>query len=468
MDVFTNAKAVRLKNVHNKYLTADEDEESVTQDRNGSSKNAKWTVEFVEHAENIIHLKSCYNNYLTASDHPFLLGMTGRKVTQTLPMKLDSSVQWEPIKDGGQVKLRTRYGQFLRANGGLPPWRNSVTHDIPHRTTTQDWILWDVDVVDIVVRSSGSLKPPQSLVVDHYDSFASDSSPVSPYSSRSPSFSRQESNDSTGAFGSPPRGGEGRVIYFHIANECGEYDEGEEELGIQFKGNDVSELTKKLEEVCGIENVVVCTKSPLNGKLNPLRLQLPPNNSTMHVVVVPSSSNVFVIPSTIAINEKSLEKICSKTNAKQNCLNLLTSDYRTSYVSLKDLTEVAIDVTLKKLNEAREKFDVLGDGISDNNYDEYSSCSRKYKDAINKLESTKESWKSLNYNNIGENVKDALHNIEHCKKGSLDYSSDVERIIDDAKLACNIIKVTFHQFIHSKKHKNKKQKHEDEDDSNDD
>ncbi|GAA0184668.1 hypothetical protein LIER_31956 [Lithospermum erythrorhizon] len=288
MELFKNAKAVRLRNIHNKYLTADEDEESVTQDRDGSSKNAKWTVEFVD---NIIRLKSCYNKYLTASNQPFLLGMTGRKVTQTVPKKLDSSVQWEPILEGKQVKLRTRYGQFLRANGGLPPWRNSVTHDIPHRTATQEWIFWHVDVVEIVVAHSPVANKPPPALVPYSDSFASDSSSVSEYSSKSPSFSRQESNDSTGTSGSPTRGGEGRVIYFHIANENGDYDEGEEELGIQFKGNDVTELTKRLEEVCGIENVVVCTKSPLNGNLYPLRLQLPPNNSTMHVVVVPSSSD---------------------------------------------------------------------------------------------------------------------------------------------------------------------------------
>jgi len=41
-----------------------------------------------------------------------------------------------------------RYGQYLRANGGLPPWRNSITHDIPHRSTTQDWVLWDIDILE--------------------------------------------------------------------------------------------------------------------------------------------------------------------------------------------------------------------------------------------------------------------------------------------------------------------------------
>ncbi|KAL0364098.1 UNVERIFIED_CONTAM: hypothetical protein Sangu_0507400 [Sesamum angustifolium] len=248
MELFQRAKAVRLKCSHDKYLTAEEDEESVTQDRNGSSRAAKWTVEFVDHSEDVIRLKSCYGKYLTASNQPFLLGMTGRKVLQTLPKRLDSSVEWEPVRDNGAVKLKTRYGQFLRANGGLPPWRNSVTHDIPHRTATQEWILWEVHVVEILEAQSPAAKPPPPLVVEKEESFASESSsPARSHSSLSAGFSRQE-------------------------------------------GSGVEELTRRLEEELGVDGITVCARSPLNGKLYPLRLHLPPNNATMHVVVVPPSS----------------------------------------------------------------------------------------------------------------------------------------------------------------------------------
>ncbi|KAL3643177.1 hypothetical protein CASFOL_013992 [Castilleja foliolosa] len=34
--------------------------------------------------------------------------MTGRKVLQTLPKRLDSSVEWEPIRENGAIKLKTR------------------------------------------------------------------------------------------------------------------------------------------------------------------------------------------------------------------------------------------------------------------------------------------------------------------------------------------------------------------------
>uniref|UniRef100_A0A2N9E125 Uncharacterized protein n=1 Tax=Fagus sylvatica TaxID=28930 RepID=A0A2N9E125_FAGSY len=246
MDLFYNAKTVRLRCHHDKYLLADEDEESVTQDRNGSSKNARWTVEFLQDSQVIIRLKSCYNKYLTASNQPFLLGVTGRKVIQSLPRRLDSSVEWEPIKEGSQVKLKTRYGNFLRANGGVPPWRNSITHDIPHRTATQDWILWYVDTLEIQSSDSSVSSPPKS---------------------------------------------DGRTIYYHVAEDNGDVDdETSEGYSLNFKGNGVEELTRKLVEDTGLEGIIVCTRNPLNGNLYPLRLQLPPNNATMHVVLVLASS----------------------------------------------------------------------------------------------------------------------------------------------------------------------------------
>lgn len=150
MEFFAGVKVVRLRSHHEKFLVAEADEETVTQERNGSCMNARWTVEPVPEYDFLIRLKSCYGKYLTASNQGFLLGVTGRKVVQSMPTRLDSSVEWEPIREWGRVKLKTRYGNFLRANGGLPPWRNSVTHDIPQRSATQDWVLWDVDVVQIL------------------------------------------------------------------------------------------------------------------------------------------------------------------------------------------------------------------------------------------------------------------------------------------------------------------------------
>ncbi|EXB36667.1 hypothetical protein L484_002081 [Morus notabilis] len=287
MELFQKVRVVRLRSHHEKYLLADDDEESVCQHRNGSVRNARWTVEIVDNTgANVLRFKSCYGKYLTASNMPFLLGMTGKKVLQTLPTRLDSSTEWEPIREGFQVRLKTRYGQFLRANGGLPPWRNSITHDIPHRTSTQDWVLWDVDVVELRPRS-----PKRSLLALAPSSPPPDASsePDSPTKFELTS-SKLPSHESSDLFDGLAAKAEGRTIYYHVSNENEDEDEAMEELFFAFKGNGVEELKEKLKEETGLHDIVVCSRNPLNGKLYPLRLHLPPNNTDMHVVVVPSSS----------------------------------------------------------------------------------------------------------------------------------------------------------------------------------
>ncbi|CDY38772.1 BnaA07g28440D [Brassica napus] len=155
IDIFRIAKSVRLRsNVHEKYLIADDNEESVVMGRNGSAKEARWRVELVP-GSGVIRLKSCHGGYLTASNERMMLRATGHKVVQSRRTgDGDPAGEWKPVTDGSKVKLKSRNGgNFLRANGGMPPWRNSVTHDIPNRSATQDCVVWEVDVVEIMERS---------------------------------------------------------------------------------------------------------------------------------------------------------------------------------------------------------------------------------------------------------------------------------------------------------------------------
>ncbi|KAK4347770.1 hypothetical protein RND71_034109 [Anisodus tanguticus] len=270
MEFFQKAKSVRLKSHHEKFLHADPDQETVYQDRSGSSKSAKWTVEFPEGFDNVIRLRSCYGKYLTASDEQFLFGVTGQKVVQNLPSKLDSLVEWEPMKEGSLVKLKTRYGNYLRANSGLPPWRNSVTHDIPHRH--QNWILWGVDTVEVLPESPDeSISPSESVGDDLSSSFHLTTAKYSRTQSVKP---------------------EGRLINYYVADENGNVNDSAEGPSFQFKGHGLEELTQRLEEETGIEKIIVCSRNRFNGNLYPLRLALPPNNATMNVVVIPASSKV--------------------------------------------------------------------------------------------------------------------------------------------------------------------------------
>ncbi|CAL9773387.1 unnamed protein product, partial [Musa acuminata subsp. burmannicoides] len=333
MELFDRAKAVRLRGHHGKYLMAGEDEERVIQSRHGSDHAARWDVEFVD-GGHALRLRSCHGRFLAATSQPFLLGATGKKVIQAPAAGSfnDSSLEWEPVRDGFQVKLKSYSGHFLRANGGVPPWRNSITHDVPHRTATQDWVLWDVDIVQIhptpaKSRSSPSkvpsAMPPPSAAPAVLPSSTSRTSPPSGPSDpdKSPDYSSSRStsrSSSPDAVSSPHKStfsptlsnrqvtrlehavlhvsflqtpAPGRTIHYTVADDNGNVDDSMEWPSFTFIGTSVPELTSKLKKMTRLDDIIVCTRNPLNHRLSPLYLQLPPNNRTMQLVVVDAESS---------------------------------------------------------------------------------------------------------------------------------------------------------------------------------
>lgn len=82
---------------------------------------------------------------------------------------------------------------------------------------------------------------------------------------------------------------EGRVIFYDIGNENGEVVDENKASFFTFRGSSLNELKEKLKEETQLVDILVCCRNPLNAKLYPILLHLPPNNTDMHVVVVPSS-----------------------------------------------------------------------------------------------------------------------------------------------------------------------------------
>lgn len=78
MELFYDAKAVRFRSHLNRYLVADDDQRTIRQSRNGLSRKARWLVEVADpENSHLIRLRSSSGMYLTASDEPFLLSLTG-------------------------------------------------------------------------------------------------------------------------------------------------------------------------------------------------------------------------------------------------------------------------------------------------------------------------------------------------------------------------------------------------------
>jgi len=99
---------VKIRRHLEKYLVANDDRKKVRQSRNGSSWRAVWFIELVEGKSHPIRLRTYYGTYLTATDVAFLLVMTRCKVLQTVLEKAyDWKYEWEPIRDGFQLKRRT-------------------------------------------------------------------------------------------------------------------------------------------------------------------------------------------------------------------------------------------------------------------------------------------------------------------------------------------------------------------------
>nr|XP_043615694.1 uncharacterized protein LOC122587579 [Erigeron canadensis] len=169
MEQFPNRSIIRLKSFKDKYLFAENDEESVSQSRDGSTRNSRWIVEVVD--EDCISLKSCFGKYLTASNKPSIPGMRARflKVTQTrlgnkypndhmtiiddslITGKWNSALQWVPLMSEvyPEVRLKTHYGNYLQSNKGPPPLGNMVTHDLPRKEGPMNKrISWQVELVE--------------------------------------------------------------------------------------------------------------------------------------------------------------------------------------------------------------------------------------------------------------------------------------------------------------------------------
>ncbi|XP_074306805.1 uncharacterized protein LOC141642044 isoform X2 [Silene latifolia] len=151
---------IRLKNEQNQYyLVADQDAETVTLNRDGSSKDSCWYVELVDKNPEIIRLKSCVSGkYLCATDIPFNPKKEGKLVIQIYSeSQLDMYViDWFPIKESYDqfIMFKTYTGSLLRSNDCLPQMKCVITHDTPLLLTRLSGFFWTIDVPEMQIEIS--------------------------------------------------------------------------------------------------------------------------------------------------------------------------------------------------------------------------------------------------------------------------------------------------------------------------
>lgn len=83
---------------------------------------------------------------------------------------------------------------------------------------------------------------------------------------------------------------EGRLIYYNVVEKDIDASDIIEGPSFRFKGKGLEELKETLAKKSGIKEFSLCSRNALNGKLYPIKLQLPPNNASMHVFLVPEAS----------------------------------------------------------------------------------------------------------------------------------------------------------------------------------
>ncbi|CAL9752621.1 unnamed protein product [Musa acuminata subsp. burmannicoides] len=265
MEFFEGASTVRLRSIHNTYLVADEYSQHVRLDRDGSCSGARWTVEIFTYIgdRRRLRLKSFYGRYLAAHrTETAFLNLTGKKVFQEAPLCFGPRVNWLPLRDGCRVRLKCVFDQFLRANAGPPPRRNSVTVDTPSFPYTRYWILWDVELLETPAH------PPVSPV--HICGGASCSSST-------------VASDAAAA--------SSITIQYKVADDAGNVDESSGRRTLTFAaGGSIGMLKRRLQEETGLVNIYVCGRSPTDGSLVPINLPPPPDCPHTQVVVVKANS----------------------------------------------------------------------------------------------------------------------------------------------------------------------------------
>ncbi|KAF2931534.1 uncharacterized protein [Oryza sativa Japonica Group] len=314
MEVFENARSVRLRSHLGTYLCAADDGgggggEAVT---HGYRRNCRGTVWAVETSgDDYVRLQGHRGLYLCATELPAALdgGCRGSAAccwviqAGSPPSPNDGAFLWTPRREGEHLTLTGLYGRLLRARFGLTPRENAVTVDRDAAPEESSW------VVEVVPESEAPPPRCRALSCDARLEAAT-SEPDTAFTT---AFVRFYSAKELKVVKPPPPPEEGeeeeeppseaapgalvaRTIFYNTARDDGRVDDFDQGTWryFTFKEQSLAALRRRLEEEARREDFVVCRRrcaAPPPG-LFPVVLDLPPGNRDMEFVLVLHSSRV--------------------------------------------------------------------------------------------------------------------------------------------------------------------------------
>ncbi|KAL5202250.1 hypothetical protein ABZP36_013202 [Zizania latifolia] len=298
MELFENARSVRLKSHLGTYLCAMDDGggEAVS---HGYRRNCRGTVWAVETAgEDYIRLLGQRGLYLCATELPAALdGRRGSaaccRVIQGLPSTPnDGAFLWTPRRDGEHLTLTGLYGRLLRARFGQTPQENAVTVD---REVVPDECSWVVEVVP--AEAAPPMTPwPLPCRAQSCDARleATTSDTASSAFVRFYSAKELKTKPDEPTTEEPPCRPVARTIFYNTARDDGsvdDFDEGTWKF-FTFSEQSLAALRRRLEEETQRQDFVVCRRRGAAPPLFPVVLDLPPGNRDMEFILVLESSKV--------------------------------------------------------------------------------------------------------------------------------------------------------------------------------
>ncbi|KAJ8499863.1 hypothetical protein OPV22_010415 [Ensete ventricosum] len=296
MEFFTGARVVRLVSFYGMYLMANEDERRVSVSKPDASDNALWNVEIVSRDPNSprVRFRSYVNCYLAADasrrrcfrgifkdQNVFQEHHDGRRIFG----------EWYPVRDGLFVQLRCSFGDYLRARVGHLIFPNSAMVDRPSGEHMGLSYLWEVHIIRLP-------EPPPRRPLSQAAGPSGASSSMEPIPSSStiaPAVVSMEGEASSSPMAagpssstvSPPSVFRDRAFNYVIADDAGKADDPREVLTSRLFRNSTSELTSKLREKTGLDDVYVCARSWRDQSVFvPLREDVPSMLECTHHLVV--------------------------------------------------------------------------------------------------------------------------------------------------------------------------------------